>query len=116
MQLKVIKLWICKKCGHRWANRKAGKPIVCPKCHKYTWDDDMYKLLKGKLQDIKPEGCSHHWIIETANGATSKGVCKHCNEERYFANHKDDINEVRFGHLKIVTSKLITYTNKYASS
>ena len=34
-----IKLWECKKCGHKWANRKDKKPRVCPKCKKYTWDD-----------------------------------------------------------------------------
>lgn len=31
-----------------------------------------------------PEKCHHHWIIESPNGEFSKGVCKHC------GNQKDD--------------------------
>ncbi len=30
--------------------------------------------------------CPHHWIIETANGPSSKGVCRLCHEERQFEN------------------------------
>ncbi len=30
--------------------------------------------------------CRHYWIIESPNGASSKGVCKFCNEERVFIN------------------------------
>jgi len=30
--------------------------------------------------------CPHHWIIESPNGPTSRGVCKLCSAEREFAN------------------------------
>ncbi len=30
--------------------------------------------------------CVHHWIIETATGPASKGVCCFCGEEREFNN------------------------------
>ena len=34
--------------------------------------------------------CNHYWIIETAHGPTSKGVCKHCGEEKEFLNSWQD--------------------------
>jgi len=30
--------------------------------------------------------CAHWWQIESPNGETSRGVCKHCGAERTFAN------------------------------
>ncbi len=30
--------------------------------------------------------CRHHWIIEIANGPTSRGVCQYCGESRDFFN------------------------------
>ena len=30
--------------------------------------------------------CSHHWIIESPKGPTSRGVCKHCGAEKEFLN------------------------------
>jgi len=30
--------------------------------------------------------CAHHWIIETATGPVSKGMCRLCGEEREFSN------------------------------
>jgi hypothetical protein len=30
--------------------------------------------------------CKHHWLIEPANGPTSKGVCKLCGEVKLFDN------------------------------
>ena len=32
-------LWKCQKCGHTWIARLNRKPIVCPKCRKYTWNN-----------------------------------------------------------------------------
>ena len=31
-------------------------------------------------------GCTHHWVIDAANGHTSRGVCQLCNEVREFEN------------------------------
>ena len=33
--------------------------------------------------------CDHYFIIPPPNGATSIGVCKHCNEEREMFNSMD---------------------------
>ncbi len=33
--------------------------------------------------------CAHHWLIETAAGPLSKGVCRLCGEEREFTNSTD---------------------------
>ena len=33
--------------------------------------------------------CSHHWIIDAAEGATSKGVCQFCGAVRMFSNSID---------------------------
>ena len=30
--------------------------------------------------------CRHYWVIESASGPTSKGVCKFCGEIREFQN------------------------------
>jgi len=33
------------------------------------------------------EKCIHHWMIDPPIEPTSKGVCKHCGEEREFENY-----------------------------
>ena len=35
--------------------------------------------------------CKHHWVIEPANGPTSKGVCKLCGEVKVFDNILADL-------------------------
>ena len=41
---------------------------------------------------VKPEeyqdenGCCHYWLIDSPDGATSRGICKFCGEEKYFYN------------------------------
>ena len=37
-------------------------------------------MMKGK------KDCIHHWVIETANGPTSQGVCAVCGSSREFCN------------------------------
>ncbi len=32
----------------------------------------------------KQSRCTHHWVIETAKGVTSKGLCKLCGSVRRF--------------------------------
>jgi len=38
----------------------------------------------NRIQD-KPV-CSHHWLIETADRPTNRGVCKYCGAEKEFSN------------------------------
>ena len=42
-------------------------------------------VLKEGSHKKKP--CVHHWVIEAAEGAKSRGVCKHCGEIREFDNY-----------------------------
>ena len=37
-----------------------------------------------KLDECLP--CPHYWVIDAANGHTSRGVCQLCNEVREFEN------------------------------
>ncbi|MBI2405568.1 hypothetical protein HYV21_00740 [Candidatus Microgenomates bacterium] len=30
--------------------------------------------------------CAHHWDIESPNGPTSRGICRHCGDEQEFSN------------------------------
>jgi hypothetical protein len=34
----------------------------------------------------------HHWVIETANGPSSEGVCKLCQAHRRFPNWLPDVD------------------------
>jgi predicted Zn-ribbon and HTH transcriptional regulator len=29
----------CKLCGHEWNSRIEGKPLACPKCKRYDWEE-----------------------------------------------------------------------------
>ena len=44
---------------------------------------------KPEVKVQEPEAndeCCHYWLIESANGPTSKGVCKFCGVEKEFHN------------------------------
>lgn len=41
--------------------------------------------LAGCVVEETPK-CCHHWVIESPNGSSSRGVCKFCGEERIFNN------------------------------
>lgn len=36
------------------------------------------------MSEKKHEKCTHHWILESPNGAESSGTCKHCSATRSF--------------------------------
>ena len=38
--------------------------------------------------------CRHHWVIETADGPTSKGRCRRCHETKDFQNGTPDGNAI----------------------
>jgi hypothetical protein len=51
----------------------------------------MVNRLKETMR--KPKGrreyreeCKHHWLLETPNGPTARGVCKYCGENKDFYN------------------------------
>ena len=37
-----------------------------------------------------PQECSHYWIIESANGPLSRGVCQFCQQVKEFENSMAD--------------------------
>ena len=39
--------------------------------------------------------CAHYWIIESASGPESKGICEHCNKSKYFKNWISGDNSLR---------------------
>ena len=41
---------------------------------------------RNKIVDYISSSCRHHWVIEAANGHTSRGVCKRCDEVGEFEN------------------------------
>lgn len=34
--------------------------------------------------------CSHHWLIDAADGPTSRGVCRLCGAEQQFKNYLEN--------------------------
>ena len=44
---------------------------------------------------VSKKECSHHWIIESPKGSTSKGVCKKCGAEKEFQNYISKKKEVK---------------------
>jgi Zn finger protein HypA/HybF involved in hydrogenase expression len=38
----------CRRCGHAWVKRIAGRPVRCPKCKEHDWDIPAGKLKMGR--------------------------------------------------------------------
>lgn len=56
----------------------------------------MKQKVKERIKE-KPaeEQCHHYWIIEVANGPTSRGECKYCGETREFLNAFPEFNPLK---------------------
>ncbi len=39
------------------------------------------------IEDREPPQCRHHWVIQSAAGPVSQGVCQVCGEVRGFQNY-----------------------------
>ena len=52
--------------------------------------------MRNKVEDITEDGsvvedeCHHYWLIDSAEGPTSNGVCKFCGAEKEFSNSFQD--------------------------
>ena len=51
--------------------------------------------MRHKVKDvpkkrISEDECQHHWVIEVADGPTSRGVCKICGAKKEFINSMPD--------------------------
>ena len=44
------------------------------------------KLKEATRKPVEEKECRHYWIIESASGPISRGVCKFCGVEREFRN------------------------------
>jgi hypothetical protein len=53
-----------------------------------------YKLKEAPQKSAKENECRHYWVIEDAEGPTSRGVCKFCGAEREFYNSWPDSGSV----------------------
>jgi predicted Zn-ribbon and HTH transcriptional regulator len=44
----------CQVCGHRWFPRTAKRPVCCPRCKSYFWDErrEETKRVTGKLETL----------------------------------------------------------------
>jgi hypothetical protein len=42
-------------------------------------------------QSKRDPECNHHWVIDSAEGPTSRGRCKLCGSERSFLNQYQDL-------------------------
>ena len=42
------------------------------------------KSISSPQKRINGDRCCHYWLIETPNGATCKGICRFCGEEKEF--------------------------------
>ncbi len=41
-------------------------------------------------EEEKRSLCRHYWVIDSAGGPTSKGVCRVCGAQRQFKNYLED--------------------------
>jgi hypothetical protein len=49
-------------------------------------------VVQAVLEDPATPTCRHHWVIETANGPVSWGVCQICHEGKEFQNSIGEID------------------------
>ena len=76
-------LIIRSACPGGYPRRHATHPIrraAFPSC------DGMPGRSEPEVGRRKRSRCTHHWVIETANGVTSKGLCKLCGSVRRIRN------------------------------
>ena len=51
-----------------------------------------HEAIEEALEEQPVSTCRHHWVIETANGPTSRGVCRNCQESKEFNNSIVDLD------------------------
>jgi hypothetical protein len=57
----------------------------------------MKQKVKERTEEkpVEDNNCNHYWVIEVANGPTSRGQCKHCGATKEFMNSFPDFNALR---------------------
>ena len=64
------------------------------------------KVKERELQKPAQDTCHHFWMIEVANGPTSRGKCKYCGESKQFYNAFPDFNPMKRGSNPLTFPKL----------
>ncbi len=54
-----------------------------------------YKLKEVPRKAVTESKCRHYWMIESANGPASRGVCKFCGAEKKFYNSYPSLTILR---------------------
>jgi hypothetical protein len=49
-------------------------------------DDELERMAAEYRAKQEESTCAHYWLIDSAEGHISRGVCKFCGEEREFLN------------------------------
>ena len=65
----------------------------------------MVQQVEVSLVQEVPGGslvCSHHWLIQAADGPTSVGVCRICGETREFKNY---VETATWGDTRLMPSQ-----------
>ena len=55
--------------------------------------------------------CSHHWLIQAADGPTSGGVCRICGETREFKNY---VETATWGDTRLMPSSQVPVRRQVA--
>ena len=59
----------------------------------------MRNRVKEKvIQQPVPDACHHFWMIDVADGPTSRGTCKYCGTKKQFYNAFPDFNPMKRGN------------------
>ncbi len=64
------------------------------------------RVKEENRESVPQDGCHHYWIIEVANGPTSRGICKYCGEEKEFLNTMPDFSDSKRGRSLLDLPKL----------
>jgi len=60
-------------------------------------EKEIEKLYKESEDDEDTDICIHYWLIESAQGHISHGVCRICGEEQEFLNSLPDYSTLKPG-------------------
>lgn len=45
--VKIIKKRHCLRCPHEWYPKQPGRPVRCPRCNSYYWDQERRRRPLG---------------------------------------------------------------------
>ena len=60
-------------------------------------DDELERMAAEYRAKQENSTCVHYWLVDSAEGHISRGVCKFCGEEREFLNSPQTYASLRQG-------------------